>query len=628
VTEDRAKRKLAAIFSADVKGYSQLMADDEEATVRTINAYREVMTSLIKEHRGRVVDAKGDNVLAEFSSVVDAVRSAVEVQKELKERNSRLPEHRRMEFRIGINLGDVIEEEGTIYGDGVNVAARLEGLAEGGGVCISRTAFDQVKNKLKLGYEYLGEHAVKNIAEPVRVYKVLMEPEAAGKVIGEVRPRKIVQRYVAVAAAVAIIVILGALAYWHFHLRLSPIELASKEKMAFPLPDKPSIAVLPFVNMSGDPQQEFFCDGVSEDIITALYSVPELFVIARNSSFTYKGKPVKVNQVAEELGVQYLLEGSVRESVGKVRITVQLIDALTGRHLWAETYDRKMEDIFALQDEITMKIITELRVKLRDTEDSRRSEPCTTNLKAYLKYLEAVKYASLGNKEDNLSAQRLAEEAIIIEPTYACAYSLLGGTHLLEVVFGSTTSPKRSIAKAKENIDKAIVLNPSLSGPHSMIAAIYRAVGQYDKAVEQAEKALTIDPSSIFSLRELATCLRFADRNEEAIPLYEKVIRHDPFSSGLQAQLGACYLNLRRFDQAIRICKRATEMNPKDLFAHLYLTAAYAAAGREEESHATAKKILGIDPKFSVETLSKRFFTKNQDSKELFFDSLRKAGLK
>jgi adenylate cyclase len=257
VIEERAKRKLAAIFSADVQGYSRLMADNEEATVRTITAYREVMTSLIKEHRGRVADAKGDNVLAEFSSVVDAVRCAVEVQKELKERNSELPEQRRMEFRIGINLGDVIEEEGIVYGDGVNVAARIEKLAEGGGICISRMVFDNVKNKLKLGYEYLGEHSVKNITEPVRVYRVRMEGVDSGGEMGK----------------------------------------------ALSLPDKLSIAVLPFVNMSGDPGQEFFSDGITEEIITALCKTPKLFVVARNSTFTYKGKPVKVQQVGRELGV-------------------------------------------------------------------------------------------------------------------------------------------------------------------------------------------------------------------------------------------------------------------------------------------------------------------------------------
>jgi adenylate cyclase len=301
-------------------------------------------------------------------------------------------------------------------------------------------------------------------------------------------------------------VILGV-AVWNFYWRATKFEPASKEKMAFPLPDKPSIAVLAFTNMSGDPQQEFFSDGISEEIITALASVPELFVVARNSTFTYKGKPLKVSQVAEELGVRYELEGSIQASGESVRITAQLIDALTGRHVWAEGFDRKLENIFALQDEITMKVITDL------------------------KYLEATKYFIQWNKEANLLAQRLAEEAIALEPQYACAFSFLGGTHLAEAAFGSSASPEQSIAKAKERINKAISLNPSLSGPHSMLATTYRMTGQHDKAIEQAEKALAIAPASLLSLRELGDCLRIAGRCQEAIPMYEKVIRHDPFST-------------------------------------------------------------------------------------------------
>jgi TolB-like protein/class 3 adenylate cyclase len=355
ITAQDFKRKLTAILSADVKGYSRLMGEDEEATVRTITAYRKVITEVVQKHRGRVVDSPGDNILAEFASVVDAVRGAVEIQEELKVRNAELPEKRRMEFRIGVNLGDVIHEEERIYGDGVNVAARVESLAEAGGICISRSAYDQVKNKLTLGYENLGEYSVKNIAEPVRIYKVLMDPESAGKVIGErrVEPKRGLR--VAIAAVIAFLLVVGGAVLWKSYQPTvsPPEEVASEKKMAFPLPDKPSLAVLPFDNMSGDSSQDYFSDGITESIITALSNVSNLFVIARNSTFTYKGKPVKVQQVAEELGIRFVLEGSVQRSGDRVRITAQLNDALTGHHLWAENYDREIGDIFALQDDIT-----------------------------------------------------------------------------------------------------------------------------------------------------------------------------------------------------------------------------------------------------------------------------------
>jgi TolB-like protein len=333
-----------------------MMGEDEAATVQTLKTYREVMASHIQQHRGRVVDSPGDNLLAEFGSVVDALDCAVKIQHELKAKNSELPEQSRMEFRIGVNLGDVIEDEERIYGDGVNVASRVEGLAEGGGICISGTAFDQIAKKLPLGYEYLGEQTVKNIEKPIRVYRVLMDPEAAGKVIGEKRPISRHWRW----AAVALIVVVGALVIWNFYFR-PPFEPASVERMAFALPDKPSIAVLPFVNLSEDPKQEYFSDGLTEEIITALSKVPKVFVIARNSTFSYKGKPVKVNQIAEELGVRYVLEGSVRKAEDRVRITAQLIDAIKGHHLWAERYDRDLKDIFAIQDEITKEIIAALQ---------------------------------------------------------------------------------------------------------------------------------------------------------------------------------------------------------------------------------------------------------------------------
>ena len=426
-TQEDVKRKLTAIFSADVQGYSRLMGDDEKATVETITAYRQVMTGLIERHRGRVVDAKGDNVLAEFSSVVDAIRCAVEIQKELAIRNADLPEHRRMAFRIGINLGDVIEKDDTIYGDGVNIAARLESLADGGGICISGSAFDQVGKKLPLGYEYLGEQSVKNIDKPIRVYKVRTEPEAEGKVIGE-RPRLKVWHWTAIYGLAVLIIVAGVLAVWEFYVR-PDVAPASVEKMAHPLPTEPSIAVLPFDNMSKDPEQGYFCDGITEEIITILAKVPGLFVIARNSTFTYKGKPVKIQQVAEDLGVRFVLEGSVRKSEDRVRITAQLIDAISGKHLWAEQYDRQLKDIFALQDEISVKILESLHIKITGDDLTRSCARGTDNINAYLKLLKGREAIYRQNIEGDAVARNLSEEAIALDPDYSSAYCMVAFSH-------------------------------------------------------------------------------------------------------------------------------------------------------------------------------------------------------
>jgi len=377
------KRKLTAILSADVKGYSRLMGENEAETVKTLTSYRKIMAELIQQHRGRVIDSPGDNILAEFGSVVDAVQCSVAAQNEFKARNAELPENRRMVFRIGVNLGDVIEEENRIYGDGVNIAARLEALAEPGGICISKTAFDHIESKLPLGYQFLGEQTVKNIAKPVGAYKVLMEPRVLP--VEETKRAKEVtlwQRKPVLAGAVAVLVVIVALAVWNFYLRVPRIEPASKDKMAFPLPDKPSIAVLPFANMSGDPKEDYFSDGLTEQIITSLSMVPRLFVVARNSTFVYKGKAVKVQTVAEEQGVQYVLEGGVQKSQDRVRITAQLIDAIKGHHLWSERYDRELKDLFALQDEIVRQIMTAVQVKLTEGEYASVTAGGTSNLKA------------------------------------------------------------------------------------------------------------------------------------------------------------------------------------------------------------------------------------------------------
>ena len=380
--QDKVIRKLRAILSADVKGYSLLMADDEAFTIQTIKEYRNIMSNCIEQHNGRVVDSPGDNILAEFASAVDAVQCAVEIQKQLKKENDRLVEDKRLEFRIGVNIGDVVHDGDRIYGDGVNIAARIEGLADPGGVCVSRSAYDQIKKKLGFEYAYLGEQLVKNIDEPVRIYKVLMAPLDAGKPIG-VKTKPSTKRWVWPLTA-AVLVLLGIVTWQFYQKTITPeFEPASIENKVHPLPDKPSVAVLPFNNLSNDPEQEFFTDGMTDELITNLSKISGLLVISRNSSFVYKGKTVPIKQVANELKVKYVLEGSIQRAGDRVRIRAQLIDGVSDHHLWAESYDAVMENIFDLQDEITKKIAAVLEVKLTVREQNLSATKETTNIDAY-----------------------------------------------------------------------------------------------------------------------------------------------------------------------------------------------------------------------------------------------------
>jgi adenylate cyclase len=589
MTTQEVKRKLAAILSADVKGYSRLMGEDEKGTVRTLNTYKEVMTGLIQHHRGRVVNAPGDNVLAEFASVVDAVECAVEIQKELKNRNAELPVSRRMEFRIGINLGDVIEEGEQILGDGVNIAARLESLSEAGGICISGTAYDQVENKLSIGYEYLGEQTFKNIAKPVRVYRVLMEPEALAR---------------------------------------RDLEVASKERMALPLPDKPSIAVLPFVNMSRDPEQEYFSDGITGEIITALSKVPNLFVIAHNSTFTYKGKPVKVKQVSEELGVRYVLEGSVQKSGDRVRITAQLIDALSSHHLWAERYDRDLEDIFALQDEITMKVITALQVELTAGEMAGMMAKGTKNIDAFIKYLQAYELISRANKERNAQAKKILEEAVALDPEYPRLYMGLAIVHMYDMWYGTTESPDQSLDRAFELAQKAISLDNSNATAHGILGHVYAMKRQYDRAIAECERAVFLDPNSAENIFWLGMALNWAGRTEEAIPYIQNAIRLNPLPPALYfVQLAVSYRDSGQYEKAIEASKKALQREPNTQFAYIHMAISYIRLGQEKEARAAAAEILRINPKFSLERYAK-ILPFPQPVADLVIEDLRKAGLK
>jgi adenylate cyclase len=618
------KRKLTAILSADVKGYSRLMGENEAETVKTLTSYRKIMSELIQQHRGRVIDSPGDNILAEFGSVVDAVQCSVAAQNEFKARNAELPENRRMQFRIGVNLGDVIEEENRIYGDGVNIAARLEALADPGGICISKTAFDHIESKLPLGYQFLGEQTVKNIAKPVGAYKVLMEPRVL-PVEEKKKARKVTfwHRKPVLAGAVVVLIVLIGTAVWNFYLRAPKLERASKEKMAFPLPDKPSIAVLPFANMSEDPKQEYFSDGLSEEIITALSKVPKLFVIARNSTFSYKGKSVKVNQVAEELGVRYVLEGSVRKEGDRVRITAQLIDALSGHHLWAERYDRELKDIFALQDEITMKIMIAMQVKLTEGEQARLYGKGTKKLEAYLKILQGRQYLESLNRANLALAQQVLGEAIALDPGYAEAYTHLAATHFLAASFVDSKSPGKSLANARELAKKAVLLDDSDANPHSILGLVLAAGGEHEQGVAEGERAVTLNPNSADAYARLGVALSFSQRWKEAIASFQQAIRLNPIPPVFYLfSMGLAYSNAERDEEAIAVGKKGVEREPDNLLAWSFLAATYASAGRAEEAQSAVKEILRINPQSCIGDMYRRYFKRPG-----LLEALRKAGL-
>ncbi len=583
MAQENYKRKLTAIFSADAKGYSRLMGEDEVATVHTITEYRQLMANLIQQYHGRVVDSPGDNLLAEFTSVVNAARCAVEIQQKLSAKNSKLPQNRRMEFRIGINLGDVIDKGDRIYGDGINIAARVEGLAEGGGICITRNVYDQIKDKLSLEYDYLGEHSVKNIKDPVRVYRVRMGFEA----------------------------------------KASSINTESK------LPDKPSIAVLPFVNMSDDSKQGYFSDGITEEIITGLSNIPQLSVIARNSTFIYKDKPVNAQQIGRELGVQYLLEGSVQRAGDRVRISAQLIDAKTGHHLWAERYDRNLKDIFALQDDITLKIMTALQVKLTHGEQARTYVRGTENLEAYEKILEGFEYYFRFNKDGNIMARKIAEEVIAIDPDYPKGYVLVAFTLLRDVMFGWSKSPEGSISQAKELAEKALAMDNTSATAHALLSNIYLVRGHYDQAIAELEKALTLNPYRADNVGLLGIVLNYAGETKKAISMFKKAMTLNPIPPDwYYHQLAASYASTGQFEKAISNYKKSLERNPDNIPAHSGLASIYGATEQEDSAQQEAGEVLRLDPNFSCEHWKKTLPKGDAEAIRRLAAGIRKSGLK
>jgi adenylate cyclase len=621
------ERKLTAILSADVEGYSRLMRDDEEATVRTLTDYRRTMASLIQQYRGRVVDSPGDNLLAEFASVVDAVNCAVEIQRELAKRNAELPEDRRMDFRIGLNLGDVVTEGERIYGDGVNIAARMEGLAEGGGICLSGTVYDAIENKIGLEYEDLGQQEVKNISKPVRAYRVVMGKEGGQKKTSRV------WRKVAIALGLIVVLLAGtAGVIWNVYFRLPEVKGVTSGMEDFELPEGPSVAVLPFVNMSGDPEQEYFSDGLTDTIISGLSAVRGLLVIARNSTFVYKDRPVKVQNVARELGAQYVVEGSVQKTKHRGRITVQLIDASTGHHVWSDTYEKDLKDIFALQDEITLEIMRAVGMEIvGGGQAGVVSPPPSGSLKVVMKGAKALEYLYRFNKEDNILGRQELEEAIALDPEYAVLYSMLAISHFMDLWYQTSESPLISFAQASKNTKKALALNDEDWGAHFALSHFYFFRNEHDKAIASAERAIALNPNAAEAYSLLGFLLTYFGNTEEGIRLLEKAIRLNPiFPAQYLHLLGNAYWFLGQYEDSIELYKKVLKRSPNHLLAHINLTATYSASGRQEEARQQAQELLRLDPAFSLDRWAERVSPLFEDKSqaEQYIADLRKAGLK
>jgi adenylate cyclase len=598
------ERKLTAILYADVCGYSRLMGKNEEATVQTLSAHRSLVRGLIEQHHGRLVDLAGDSILAEFPSVVNALECAIEAQTTLKAENANLSAEWRMEFRVGVNLGDVVVDGDRIYGNGINVAARLEGLAEPGGINISATVHEHVKNKLALRYEDLGEQVVKNIAEPVRVFRVLTEGSASPAKKAQGIGRKYVRRGVFSLAGLATIAAVGLLVQ---HLSIGPQHTAASippaASPALSLPDQPSIAVLPLTNESGDHEQEYFSDGITDDLITDLSRVPGLFVIARDSSFTYKGKPTKLQDVSKELGVKYVLGGSVRKAGEQLRITVQLADATTGTEFWAERYDRPLRDVFAAQDEIVRRIVTTLNLQLTLAQHGTPIPRSTDNLEAYDDLLRAVEYLRSITKSGNQKARELLERAIQLDPQYARAYAALGWNYYLGWGFGFSPDAN-DLDNGSRMAQQAVTLDDSLSDAHSVLAVIYVQKGKQEQALAEAQRGIVLNPNSALGYFWLAEVSINQWNGAGALAATEKAIRLDPRNrDNYLFHEGAAYCGLARWQEANLPLKSHSARYPDHIWAHALLAEDYAFLGdghAAQAEEAAVERLVAANPNSSA----------------------------
>jgi adenylate cyclase len=583
---ERLPRRLTAILYADVAGYSRLTGEDEDSTHHRLSEYLDLISSAVERHRGRVMHYAGDAVLAMFEAVFDALSGAVTIQNELQTRNQDLTDERKVQFRIGVNLGDVIEDRGDIYGDGVNVAARLESLADPGGICISESVRTAVGKKLDLDYEFMGEQEVKNIAEPVRAYRVVM----------------------------------GG----------SDIPRPSRNSPASSLPDKPSIAVLPFTNMSGDPEQEYFSDGISEDLITGLSRNRGLFVIARNSTFIYKGGAVNVAQVAVELGVRYVLEGSVRKAGNRVRVTAQLVDAETATHVWAERYDRKLDDIFAVQDEITAKIVSTVAPELFSAEMHRAKRKDVRDLDAWDYALRAYWHEGQMTKLAINEARRLALRATELDPGGAAGFIILAITHVDDAAYGWSDSFSDSVMKAYEAAQKAVELDGRDAQSHQVMGLVNVLMGRIDDAARRFEMAIGLNPNSAHAHAQLGMARAFSGEGEEGIEKLSQAMKLSPRDSHREFWFGwmvVAGFSARRFDEAIEWGRKAVDLNSSNPTAYGPLAASYAQAGRIDEARNALAEWLRLSPETTAAGIRDHMPWQRPEDMELYLDGLCRAGL-
>jgi TolB-like protein/class 3 adenylate cyclase/Flp pilus assembly protein TadD len=624
------KRRLAAILAADVAGYSRLMEVDEEATLRTLKEFRETIDMLIARHDGRVFGSAGDSVIAEFASPVEAVRCAVEIQEENGKRNGNLPEDRRMRFRIGVNLGDVMADGDNLFGDGVNLAARLEGLAEPGGICVSEAIHAQVRKTLDLGFEFMGNQQVKNIAEKVPVYRVQMGAGAAPGVAGA-KPRQ--WRRMALAAAAVVIAGGVAMAIWGPFLRPSPppANVASGETPAVILTDRPSIAVLPFVNISGDDEQEYFSDGMTEDLITDLSKISGLTVISRTSTSGYKGKKIDIREVGEALDVRYVLEGSVRKAGEQVRINAQLIDATTGGHLWAERYDGDLNDIFSLQDQVLEKIVGSLALRLSEMERQRLAAKGTDSVTAHDLYLRGLFQESTFTREGNREAMGLYEQALSIDPDYALPYARMANILELSARNGWSNDIRADLAKAVELAEKAVVLDPQDPNIHwslGRVVARLQTPEALERSIKSLERAIELDPNFADAYAFL-TVLYVADgRAGDGLKSVETAMRINPrYPFWYLFMRGTTRYVVEDYESAIADFEAAAERSPTAPFVRWWLAASYAQAGQMEDAEWQVEELQLMGFEGTITTILETGHIQDPGYLSLYREGMRKAGI-